>query len=100
MVRLCRFFHQNYGIEPDNITGHRDHLSTACPGSKLYATLPDIRERVRAVPVKPAQIVRWEALAEGVLAETTDGHLWVYQLREETWKRIPPVPGGAPPQTT
>lgn len=31
------------------IDGHRDTNDTACPGSQLYAALPDIRARARAV---------------------------------------------------
>jgi uncharacterized protein with LGFP repeats len=32
-----------------NIAGHRDVVSTACPGNKFYATLPTIRDDVAAL---------------------------------------------------
>jgi hypothetical protein len=40
-----------------NICGHRDVLSTACPGDRLYARLPDIRCWVKAAG--PITVARW-----------------------------------------
>ena len=37
---------ERYGVEPDNIMGHRDFSATACPGDNNYPMLPSIRSRV------------------------------------------------------
>jgi hypothetical protein len=34
------------GVDLPNIIGHRDYGKTACPGEKLYARLPEIRQMV------------------------------------------------------
>jgi hypothetical protein len=31
------------------IVGHRDYVSTQCPGDVLYARLPELRDRVAAL---------------------------------------------------
>ncbi len=45
LVHWC----QIYGVDPDNIKGHRDVGTTAtvCPGNNLYKSLPGIRRVVR-----------------------------------------------------
>jgi len=40
-------FHETAGLA--TICGHRDVLSTTCPGDMLYADLPTLRDRVNAV---------------------------------------------------
>lgn len=56
LIRLVSQKAQQYGIDPQansifrgkdlpNILGHRDVRPTSCPGDKLYAALPKIRER-------------------------------------------------------
>ena len=42
---------RHHGIPADSLAGHRDFASTSCPGSRLYAELPRLRERVRAAGV-------------------------------------------------
>ncbi|MFF4367150.1 peptidoglycan recognition family protein [Streptomyces sp. NPDC001594] len=41
-ARVCR----QYGVAASEIYGHRDFNSTACPGDKLYALLPKLRQEV------------------------------------------------------
>jgi N-acetyl-anhydromuramyl-L-alanine amidase AmpD len=42
-----------YRIEPTQIYGHRDFRDTACPGDKLYALLPQLRQQVSRLIGKP-----------------------------------------------
>ncbi len=49
LVRMCAFICQKYGIPPRNIKGHRDFSATLCPGDRLYARLPRLRDDVRAL---------------------------------------------------
>ncbi|MGH3738248.1 MAG: N-acetylmuramoyl-L-alanine amidase [Micromonosporaceae bacterium] len=49
LVRMCAFICQKYGIPPRNIKGHRDFVATLCPGDRLYARLPRLRDDVRAL---------------------------------------------------
>ncbi|MEB3370880.1 peptidoglycan recognition protein family protein [Saccharopolyspora mangrovi] len=48
LVELCLYMVSQYGIEPGEIYGHRDYMSTACPGDVLYARLPELRQTVGA----------------------------------------------------
>jgi hypothetical protein len=43
---LTRALARQWGIQPDDITGHRDHTETACPGEVLYHRLPELRSAV------------------------------------------------------
>jgi N-acetyl-anhydromuramyl-L-alanine amidase AmpD len=47
VAALCRM----YRIRPgeDTIVGHRDLLSTACPGQNLYDLMPDFRRDVKGL---------------------------------------------------
>jgi len=49
LVRMCAYICQQYGIAPRNIFGHRDFDATQCPGDRLYARLPRLRDDVRAL---------------------------------------------------
>jgi N-acetyl-anhydromuramyl-L-alanine amidase AmpD len=44
LLLLVRGLVAQYTIVPANITGHRDSSETDCPGSSLYAMLPDLRK--------------------------------------------------------
>lgn len=44
--KLLAWLCLEFSILPEAITGHRDHLSTECPGNHLYARLPEVREAV------------------------------------------------------
>jgi N-acetylmuramoyl-L-alanine amidase len=64
--------------EPWKVTGHRDWMSTSCPGAALYGALPDIRAAASAIlggadPSAPAPEWAREAmdwmLAEGLYSE-------------------------------
>jgi len=45
LADLCEF----YSLEPNSetIIGHRDLMSTECPGTNLYSMLPEIRDKVK-----------------------------------------------------
>ena len=46
VVSLASFLCRQYEIDASAIKGHRDFKETACPGSKLYVLLDEIRDRV------------------------------------------------------
>ncbi len=46
LVRLTQACAQRWNISADQISGHRDNASSACPGDNLYALLPDLRKAV------------------------------------------------------
>jgi hypothetical protein len=47
-ARLMAYLETQYPILTDSIFGHRDYVpSTECPGSALYALLPDLRNVIR-----------------------------------------------------
>lgn len=37
---------RQYRIAPDKISGHKDHAETACPGTNLYALIPQLKQVV------------------------------------------------------
>lgn len=45
LAELCRLYQIQPG--PQTIVGHRDLLSTACPGRNLYSKIQNLRDRVR-----------------------------------------------------
>ncbi|MEO6766665.1 MAG: peptidoglycan recognition family protein [Umezawaea sp.] len=50
LVSFCAYTCEQYGIAPSQIDGHRDHYAdTQCPGDKLYAMLPRLRQEVARV---------------------------------------------------
>lgn len=50
LVSFCAYTCAQYGISPNDIYGHRDFLSTTvCPGDRLYALLPSLRQEVAHV---------------------------------------------------
>lgn len=48
LVRLCTYMVAQYGIDAGEIYGHRDFMSTGCPGDVLYERLPELRQEVGA----------------------------------------------------
>ncbi|MFC5750580.1 peptidoglycan recognition family protein [Actinomadura rugatobispora] len=47
LVETCAWLCDVYGLDPHGaIVGHRDYNATACPGDRLYARLPDLRNQV------------------------------------------------------
>jgi len=48
LINLLSWICQRYSISPNNIYGHRDFSSTACPGGILYGKIPQIRKDVQA----------------------------------------------------
>lgn len=66
LVELCAYMVSQYGLDAGEIYGHRDFMSTECPGEVLYAQLPELREEVGAavgqVVVDP---VVWPLLRAG-----------------------------------
>ncbi|GAB2671187.1 N-acetylmuramoyl-L-alanine amidase [Saccharopolyspora gloriosae] len=66
LVELCSYMVSQYGIEAGAIYGHRDFMSTACPGDVLYARLPDLRSAVgSATGGAVVQPVVWPLLRPG-----------------------------------
>ncbi|MGH3741593.1 MAG: peptidoglycan recognition protein family protein [Micromonosporaceae bacterium] len=48
LVRMCAFICQKYGIDPARIRAHREFVATQCPGDRLFARMPKLRDDVRA----------------------------------------------------
>jgi len=49
LVQTCAWLCTAYGLDPyQSIVGHRDYVSTQCPGDVLYSRLPELRDRVAA----------------------------------------------------
>ena len=48
LVGMCAWLCQQYRIPATEIYGHRDFLSTDCPGDVLYGKLPQLRKDVAA----------------------------------------------------
>ncbi|MCX5195500.1 peptidoglycan recognition protein family protein [Streptomyces sp. NBC_00249] len=46
LVSLCAHVCATYGLPPSEIRGHRDFNDTECPGERLYALLPKLRQDV------------------------------------------------------
>lgn len=46
LVQLAAHICRQYGIDPAAITGHRDHVATACPGDAFHAHLSTLRRDV------------------------------------------------------
>ncbi|GAA3934642.1 hypothetical protein GCM10023085_15020 [Actinomadura viridis] len=47
LVETCAWLCGVYGLDPAAaIVGHRDYNATACPGDRLYARLPELRQAV------------------------------------------------------
>lgn len=67
MVTLFAFLSESYGIDPDDLLGHRDQGQTACPGDNNYALLPEVREDI--VRLKITGNAR---LGQAALTATTD----------------------------
>ena len=48
LVDLCAYICSQYGIASSQIYGHRDFVSTQCPGDAFYAQLPALKSAVQA----------------------------------------------------
>ncbi|MCF3180625.1 N-acetylmuramoyl-L-alanine amidase [Streptomyces polychromogenes] len=82
LADLCAHVCRQYGVPASEIYGHRDFNSTACPGDRLYALLPKLRQDVarrlgddRGVPVPrwPAHLsADWAADPEAVARALTE----------------------------
>ncbi|MBD0711031.1 MULTISPECIES: N-acetylmuramoyl-L-alanine amidase [unclassified Streptomyces] len=48
LVDLCAYICGQYGLRAYQIYGHRDFNATQCPGDRLYAMLPQLRQAVAA----------------------------------------------------
>ncbi len=77
----------------DVISGHRDAGATACPGTKLYAKLPEIRSKVAAL--MGAQLYKTSASPKVVAkGETTPVQVSATALTAQTW-RLDVTPQGS-----
>ncbi|MFJ3876686.1 peptidoglycan recognition family protein [Streptomyces sp. NPDC090077] len=61
LADLCAHVCRQYDVSPSEIYGHRDFNSTACPGDRLYAMLPRLRQDVarRLGSTQPVEQPRW-----------------------------------------
>ncbi|GAA2793018.1 N-acetylmuramoyl-L-alanine amidase [Saccharopolyspora taberi] len=96
LVSLCSYMVSQYGISASEIYGHRDFMSTECPGEVFYGRLPELREAVgAAVGQRVVHPVTWLLLKPGAggPAVTATQHL----LRAQGLSV--PVDGAYGPQT-
>lgn len=49
LVETCAWLCTTYGLGSDAIVGHRDLISTNCPGERFYELLPQLRDDVEAL---------------------------------------------------
>ncbi|MFG2005545.1 peptidoglycan recognition family protein [Spirillospora sp. NPDC048911] len=50
LAATCAWLCETYDLDPyEAIVGHRDYVATACPGDRLYAMLPALREAVAGI---------------------------------------------------
>ncbi|MGH8791268.1 MAG: peptidoglycan recognition protein family protein [Stackebrandtia sp.] len=49
LVDMVAYACGQYGVSANDIFGHRDFNSTACPGNAFYPRLPELRDAVRAI---------------------------------------------------
>jgi hypothetical protein len=49
LVRLLAHLAGKYGLGVERIFGHRDFMSTDCPGTILYGLLPELRAEVKGL---------------------------------------------------
>lgn len=71
LVNLVAYMCQQYAISPSRIYGHRDYNNTQCPGDRLYAMLPQLRNEVAAKlgSPDPGDPVTWPLVREGNTGE-------------------------------
>ncbi len=64
LVELCAYLCQTYAIPSSALYGHRDFLSTECPGNTFYAQLPSLRSAV-AARLGSSTTRSWPTLQQG-----------------------------------
>lgn len=67
LVNTVAYMCQQYSIAPARIFGHRDYNNTQCPGDRLYAMLPQLRDEVAAKlgSGNPPDPVAWPLVRQG-----------------------------------
>ncbi|AYV31553.1 N-acetylmuramoyl-L-alanine amidase [Streptomyces sp. ADI95-16] len=60
LAALCAHVCQKYGLSPSEIYGHRDFNDTSCPGDRLYAMLPRLRQEVAGLLGVPLLDQLWD----------------------------------------
>ncbi|MDQ0991704.1 N-acetylmuramoyl-L-alanine amidase [Streptomyces sp. V3I7] len=69
LVGLCERICRQYGLRAYQIYGHRDFANTTCPGDRLYALLPrlrqDLADRIGGDPAGPV----WPVVRSGDFGE-------------------------------
>ncbi|CAM03002.1 peptidoglycan hydrolase-like protein with peptidoglycan-binding domain [Saccharopolyspora erythraea NRRL 2338] len=97
LVELCTYMIAQYGISASAIYGHRDFMSTECPGEVLYGRLPELREAVgAAVGQHVVHPVTWLLLKPGATGPAVTATQ--YLLRAQGATDVP-VDGVYGPQT-
>lgn len=71
LVTFCAYICTQYGVAASQIFGHRDFMSTACPGDQLYAKLPQLRLDVAELLGQDPAPVEWPVVKRGHNGERT-----------------------------
>lgn len=71
LVDMVAYICDQYAISPARIFGHRDYNNTECPGDRLYAMLPQLRDEVAAKlgSPNPPDPVNWPTVRQGASGE-------------------------------
>lgn len=70
LVDLCAYIADQYNLSPNAIYGHRDFVSTACPGDQFYAMLPQLRLDVAA------KLAAWSTVIDNTSAGFRASSAW------------------------
>ncbi|MQA27943.1 MAG: N-acetylmuramoyl-L-alanine amidase [Micromonosporaceae bacterium] len=65
LVDFCAYTCHQYDVEPARIFGHRDFMSTQCPGNVLYGMLPQLRRDVADRLGQSPPPLRWPTVIRG-----------------------------------
>ncbi|MET9325070.1 peptidoglycan recognition family protein [Streptomyces sp. NPDC003038] len=77
LVEMCTYICSQYGMSPSEIYGHRDFNATACPGTALYETLPDLRTAVAQASANTCG--EWQSIGTGPTEfEEPAQSLWLF----------------------
>jgi N-acetyl-anhydromuramyl-L-alanine amidase AmpD len=88
LVNTVAYICQQYAISPSRIYGHRDYNNTQCPGDRLYAMLPQLRDEVAAKlgTPNPPDPVTWPLVKQGDTGQRVRSVQ--YLLRQHGWTGV------------
>ncbi len=55
LVTLYAYLSERYGVDTENLFGHRDQSATSCPGDNNYALLPSLRTEIDGLKLSGGQ---------------------------------------------